>query len=223
MMSNEYSDVHALENALLSRMALLIENCIQESGKATILLSGGSTPVELYKKMSHLDLDWSHVHVGLVDERYVETDDTMSNERLIRETLLQNRAKDANFTGMVHTFQSPEDNLIQVNQAYEQHFAHVDICLLGMGNDGHTASLFPNDSASTDSLNSKSTEPLVIYTQAPAFPKHRISASFSYLMQSKHLILMLTGAAKKALFLESNRDKLPIDYFKAKLEVHYES
>lgn len=223
MISYEYKDINALENALLSRMSMLIENCIQDSGKVTILLSGGSTPVELYKKMSHLDLDWSHVHVGLVDERYVETHDTMSNERLIRETLLQNRAKDANFMGMVHTFQSPEDNLIQVNQAYAQHFSHVDICLLGMGNDGHTASLFPNDSASSHSLNSKSNEPLVLYTQAPAHPVHRISASHSYLMQSKHLILMLTGAAKKALFFESNRDMLPIDYFKEKLEVHYES
>jgi 6-phosphogluconolactonase len=223
MMSNEYSDVHALENALLSRIALLIENCIHDTGKATILLSGGSTPVELYRKMSHLDLDWTRVYVGLVDERYVETHDTMSNERLIRETLLQHRAKDANFMGMVHTFQSPEDNLIQVNQAYEQHLEHVDICLLGMGNDGHTASLFPNDSASSHSLNSKSNDPLVIYTNAPAHPVHRISASFSYLMQSKHLILMLTGAVKKTLFFETNRDMLPIDYFKEKLEVHYES
>ena len=127
MISNEYSDVYALENALLSRMALLIENCVHDTGKATILLSGGSTPVELYRKMSHLDLDWTRVYVGLVDERYVETHDTMSNERLNRETLLQNRAKHANFMGMVHTFQSPEDNLIQVNQAYEQHFSQYQL------------------------------------------------------------------------------------------------
>lgn len=223
MISHEYKDVDALENALLSRIELLMENCIQHSGKATILLSGGSTPVELYKKMSHLDLDWTRVHLGLVDERYVETHDAMSNEKLIRETLLQNRAQQANFVGMVHVFESPERNLIQVNQVYSEHFAHVDICLLGMGNDGHTASLFPNDSALNFSLNSDGDEAKVIYTQAPAHPEHRISASFSYLMRSKHLILMLTGAAKKNLFFESNRNKLPIDYFKEKLELHYES
>jgi 6-phosphogluconolactonase len=223
MKIKEFENVEVLESALIDRISEAITTSIETIGEATMLLSGGSTPVNLYKKLSRKDLPWSKIKIGLVDERYVPFDSEFSNERLLHETIKQNAAKDVQVIGMVYNTSDKRDNLNRVNTAYHEHFKSVTVCLLGMGGDGHTASLFPNDLASTLSLEGKNkNEQNVIYTNAPQHPTERITGNFNYLYDLENLILMLTGTTKKELFFNENRERLPIDYFKERLEVFYE-
>jgi 6-phosphogluconolactonase len=104
---------HQFENRELMLAALYgafvddIEQALAQQSTATLLLSGGSTPVPLYRSLSAARLDWSRVHVALVDERWVDAHSSSSNERLLRENLLVKHAADAHFTGMKNHAASP--------------------------------------------------------------------------------------------------------------------
>ena len=100
-----------LEDELAQRIAEILRSEIDQKGTATILLSGGSTPKNLYQKLGEIDLDWSKVHVGLVDERFVSQDSPYSNETLIRESLMSAHAKNAHFHSMVIDPSNYEENL----------------------------------------------------------------------------------------------------------------
>ena len=106
-----FSDVLNLEDVLAEEIISSLQMQLKEQDKAKLLLSGGSTPINLYAKLSHFDINWQQVTVGLVDERYVPTDDSDSNERLIKASLIQNNASKANFVGMVYDTSDLDKNL----------------------------------------------------------------------------------------------------------------
>jgi len=143
-----------LEDALLHDIKLVISEDILKLGKAKILLSGGSTPSGLYRKLSSTQLDWSKVIVGLVDERFVENSSDFSNEKLVKTCFLINEAKNATFIPMIFSADNEALNLLRTNESYAV-FNDASVIILGMGEDGHTASLFPNDSDSTKAMDSE--------------------------------------------------------------------
>ena len=143
----EFNTKADLEASLADAMASALQNAINSKGSACLLLSGGSTPSGVYMRLSQKELDWQKVNVGLVDERFVNADSPYSNFKLIGETLLQNHAKVATLWPMVVDETDYVKNLSKIEETYRI-FTDPDVCLLGMGPDGHTASLFPNDSAS---------------------------------------------------------------------------
>jgi len=110
------------------------------SGRARLLVSGGSTPAPVYLALARQSLDWARVEVGLVDERWLPIGDPDSNARLIQETLLTENASVAKFTPI----RSPGQEFAEAVLAANQLSSPATIALLGMGPDGHTASLFPN-------------------------------------------------------------------------------
>ena len=198
-----------LEVDLAQRIAAILRLEIEKKGTATLLLSGGSTPKNLYQKLGEIDLDWSNVHVGLVDERFVSKDSPYSNETLIRESLMSGNASNAQFHSMVIDPENYEENL-KLAIVENDEFRNPDVVILGMGDDGHTASLFPNDERSNKATISNS---LMANTTSPNEPSQRITFCGPLLQKGEHIFLLITGSKKLEVLSESQEKKYPIKHF----------
>jgi len=207
-----------LEDALLQDIKFIISEDIIKFGKAKLLLSGGSTPSGLYRKLSSTQLDWSKVIVGLVDERFVKNSSDFSNEKLVKTCFLINEAKNATFIPMIFSADNEALNLLRTNESYAV-FNDASVIILGMGEDGHTASLFPNDSDSNKAMDS---EQNIFFTNSPSNPRRRITCTPKLLLSSKNIFLMLTGENKKEVLFSAAKNKLPISHFIGSItEIYY--
>ncbi len=123
--------------------------------------------------------------------------------------------------GMVYDINSESENLKRVKEAYKPFIDNKStISILGMGDDGHTASLFPNDKSSEDDL-AGNAEANILNTIAPVFPNKRISCNKNLILNSSSLYLMFTGESKLAVYMHSENEKLPISFFKHKIQTYY--
>ena len=215
----EFNSKDHLDQALCADLVKIIQRAISENGSANILLSGGSSPIRLYELMSNAEISWSKVLIGLVDERFVPPINEFSNEKMIREKLIQNHAQSARFVGMVANSLDQSENVNFISSKYQPFMQKVDLVLLGMGEDGHTASLFPNDEVSEQLL--RSSEIGIYNTISPNFPNNRITCSAAMLLQADNIVLMLSGEKKLQVFETSAENQLPISFFKDKLQVFY--
>ncbi len=120
-----------------------LRDAIDAHQHARLMASGGTSPAGLYDALSQTDLPWERVIVGLVDERWVSPDDEASNEGLVRRALLHSRAGAAGFLPMKTHHETAAEAVADRARAYAAHTAPIDVLVLGMGNDGHTASWFP--------------------------------------------------------------------------------
>lgn len=216
MKIKKFANKETLENELVNKIAFEIATAIKNNGDARILISGGSTPLHLYSLISSLYIDWEKVKIGLVDERFIDKNNQLSNEKQIRETLIQNQAEKAIFYSMIHNIDNEEINLKLVNEAYKPFYERIDLILLGMGNDGHTASIFPKDEVSEKLLYSN--ELGIFSTKAPNYPYHRITCSKELIKKSNSTILYFTGDEKLKIIKNAKEKKLPISFFINKLE-----
>ena len=193
------------------RIVVVLEGAIAERGVATIALSGGRSPRPVLEALSDAALDWGKVIVTLVDERWVAPDDTDSNERLIRETLLQGKAAAARFLPMKNDAADAYAGQAECEKAFAALPWPLDIVLLGMGEDGHTASLFPEARELAEGL---ATQALTLAATPPAAPHQRMSMSARAILASRHIFLQISGPAKKAVYDRAMEDgaveELPI-------------
>lgn len=182
---------------IAARIATILSDAGAARGVASIAVSGGRSPRPVLEALSRADLDWSKVVVTLVDERWVAPDSADSNEKLVRDTLLQGAAAHARFVPM----KTPAADAYAGQAAVEADFAALpwplDIILLGMGDDGHTASLFPEGAELAEGLTSKA---LTIAATPPVAPHQRMSLTARGILQSRHIFLQISGAAKKAVY-----------------------
>ena len=210
MKIQEFDNKTQLEIALVSKLTELMQLAILKYGEARVLLSGGSSPKAIYAQLSEEKLDWTKVKFGLVDERFVELQDKDNNERMIRSTLCQNKAKKVELVGMVVDPSNLQHNLELTRDNYRTFEERIDICLLGMGEDGHTASLFPGDEQSEKLLTTN--ELGVFNTISPNYPFNRITCSKEMLAKSENTLLLLAGKKKKEVFENATHSSLPISY-----------
>lgn len=204
-----FRKVEKLEKELAQEIISILDKDIKEYQKAKLLLSGGSTPINLYTLLSKFDIDWEKVTIGLVDERYVSADDIHSNERMIKNSLLQGKASKAKFIGLVYDTHDSNINLEIAMLKNKTFFEGTSCILLGMGTDGHTASLFPNDENSIDGLQEKMNSKSLILTNAPVKPRVRISYTKEQLLKTKKLFLYFTGDKKMKVFNEAKTNNHP--------------
>lgn len=177
-----------------------LDRALEQQGSATLMVSGGNTPAPLYRALAAANLNWRRIHVALVDERWVEKEHEASNEALIERTLLIDKAADAAFTGM----KTPNDTAAAGYDITENLYQLIPqpytVTLLGMGNDGHTASLFPYAQGLEEALdedNDSLTAPIVAQQSPVTGPyTERLSLTVNGLLKSERLILLLTGEEK---------------------------
>ncbi|SEQ75896.1 6-phosphogluconolactonase [Sphingobium sp. YR768] len=182
---------------IATRIAAILSDAIAARGVASIAVSGGRSPRPVLEALSATDLDWSKVVVTLVDERWVSPDSGDSNERLVRETLLQGAAASARFVPMKNDAADAYAGQPAVEAAFAALPWPLDIVLLGMGDDGHTASLFPEGAELAEGLASKA---LTIAATPPVAPHQRMSLTAHGVLQSRFLFLQISGAGKKAVY-----------------------
>jgi len=166
---------------------------------ASLVVSGGSTPGPCFDQLSTKEFDWSRVTVLPSDERWVPGDSPDSNERLIRERLLQADAA----KGKVLPFYREGVVATKAPRLIEQDLVDLDrpfsAALLGMGEDGHFASLFPDFAGLPDALDPTCTAQCII-VQTAGSPHLRISLTLSALLDSACIVLLIFGDAKRAVF-----------------------
>lgn len=182
---------------LARRIGEVLTQAIGARGAASIALSGGRSPRLVLQALSALPVDWGKIIVTLVDERWVAPDHADSNERLIRETLLTGAAAKSRFVPMKNDAADPYAGTALCEAAFAALPWPLDIMVLGMGEDGHTASLFPGARELAEGL---STSARVLPVTPPAAPHPRMSLSAAAILDSRHIFLQIGGAAKKAVY-----------------------
>jgi len=202
--------------ALKAATSERILNGILKSGKASWAVSGGSTPAPLFEAMTHVGIDWSRVQIALVDERWVAPDHPRSNEAFMKNSLAKGHAAKARFVGMKTPHATPFEAEADVNDRYRALKQPFDSVLLGMGPDGHTASLFPGAEgleAAFDPASDKICAALEAKkSDVTGEETARMSLTAAAIMASLHVALMITGEAKKQVLEEAlqGESDLPI-------------
>ncbi len=191
----QYSSRSEAARKLAASIAERLREAIAERGEASLVVCGGSSPKELFEFLSAEKLAWSRVTVVPSDERWVPVDDAQSNERLVRETLLVGPAAEARFVGLYRNTETPAEAIDGVAGTLADVPRPLDVVVLGMGDDGHTASLFPHAPDIQACLDSQA--PCV----APSVgPPARLSLSLAYLTDAHSIDLLIFGDEKRHVF-----------------------
>ncbi|MEL0239047.1 MAG: 6-phosphogluconolactonase [Gammaproteobacteria bacterium] len=181
----------------------LLDQSLKSKGFASFIVSGGSSPVVIFQEMSQMNTDWSNVDISLVDDRVVDPTHKDSNEKLVNDLLMINNASNANFISICNDTKS----LKELNRPYT-------VMLLGMGEDGHFASLFPSLIESNKEYFDLYAEPDIFFTEPMGSPCHkRVSMNLSMILESENIFLLVSSDKKNDVLKQAEFDKnLPLYY-----------
>ena len=189
----EHANRSAASHHVAQHLAQKLSEALCEPGEAALVLSGGSTPVQTIKKLATQDLDWARVVITLTDERCVPADHPDSNTAMVLGLLAGTPASGARF--------------VNPNGADGRTFPRPAASLVGMGADGHFASLFP-DAENLAAAMALSTTQRWVEVSTAASPHARVSQTLAALIDTNHLILLAFGDDKRALLMEPG--ELPV-------------
>lgn len=198
-----FPDAAAWAEAAAARLAEALTEGVAAEGRAVFAGAGGSTPSPIYAQLAGADLDWSKVTATLVDERYVPETSPDSNAALMKRTLLTGSAAAARFLPLYSPSVTVDRAAAEASKALAAEGGRLDAVLLGMGEDGHICSMFP-ESPTLKTLLTPNLKPAV-YGVPPgrdgaAPPQERLSINLPYLISARRVVLALTGARKRAVF-----------------------
>ena len=198
----EFGSTSMLDTELTARVSKLLGEALIQDGHASIVVSGGRTPKGFFQRLSEENLDWSNITVSLADERWVEPNHCDSNEKLVKENLLINNASGAKFLPLKNNAATAMGGIKEL----ESQLANVEaftVVILGMGDDGHTASLFPGSETLGLGLDLSSGKQCIAVTPLDA-PHERMSMTLPRLLRSKQIIIHLCGEGKKRVLDQVN-------------------
>ena len=190
-----YPDRELMFLSLADQIAAQLGDFLRRTGAASLCVPGGSTPGPVYDTLSGVDLDWANVAVFLNDERWVPESSDRSNTRLLRERLIRGKAAAAELVPLYLPGSPPEDAMATLESGLRPHLP-ISVLLLGMGNDMHTASLFPGADRLAAALAPDA--PLLMPMRAEAAVEPRITLTARALRDAMHIHVLITGADKRA-------------------------
>jgi 6-phosphogluconolactonase len=199
-----YPDSEMMMIELAQRLAGELRQALQSSDTASLAVPGGTTPGPIFDSLCGADLDWDRVSVMLTDERWVAEESPRSNTRLLRQRLLVNKAAAARYLPLYAPTETPEEGIPDLAQAISE-VLPLTTCLLGMGTDMHTASIFPG----ADRLEEALTGDLILVPmRAPGAPEPRVTLSAAVLSRAISRHIVITGPEKREA-LEKARTLTP--------------
>ncbi len=208
-----FDDSDDLAKWLSDHVAYALSKSIESKGKASLVVSGGSTPGKFFKALSAKDIAWEHVSICLADERCVPKSSNHSNTRMITLELLQNKAAKAHMVPL-YDDESGIEKLSDLESEIRS-LLPFDVVILGMGNDGHTASLFPG----ADNLGQATQDNdkhILVAINAPGAEEPRVTLSASALTSAGNIVLHIEGAKKRETLDHATEAgdpaKMPIRY-----------
>lgn len=193
MMERVFPSLDTAAEAMAGTLADLLRGAIAARGRAGLAVSGGRTPTIVLPALARAELPWGQVRVTLTDERWVPPGHPDSNEFSTRKYLLRGPAAAAEFTGLVNAAATPEAGYPETERKLALFPLPLDAVFLGMGEDGHIASIFPHQKE-------VGAGGLCVASRAPSPPHARISLTLPLLMSSRHAVLMVNGPAKRAVY-----------------------
>lgn len=193
----EATDATVLAKQLCEAVTANLSESIELHGRASLVVSGGSTPLPFFKQMANAKLDWSAVDVTLADERWVPEEHKDSNARFVKEHFLVGDAANAKFFSLYRDADA-HASVAEIEQSLAEMMQPFSVVILGMGGDGHTASLFPDTDGLEAALDLDSSATLAIL-EPESVPQTRISLTRAALMRSRYRYLHITGEQKRGV------------------------
>lgn len=193
MQRHAYPDIESLSQGFADFAATTLKNTLARKSHATLVVPGGNTPRHYLPALAKCQLPWDRITVTLSDERWVDVNDEQSNEHLVKKYLMAHLPEKARFVGLKTQHDSPFDAVNEIHQRLDSLPLPLSLTVLGLGEDGHIASLFPG--MNPDLLSTHH----CVATAPPIAPSLRVSLSLNLLVKSENIALVVTGKNKRRL------------------------
>ena len=194
MTMHAFSTREDAAQSLAQAVAELLKKCVDARGEASLVVSGGTTPIPFFHALRASDVPWKNIVITLADERWLDVTDAESNQRLVQEHLLVPAAR---FVALKHSAPTLQAGVQAAEVALAAIKSPFDVVVLGMGADGHVASLFPDHPSLPMALNPNEKKRCMAIEHAPKSPPLRISLTASALSDCRTLFLHITGNDKR--------------------------
>lgn len=207
MQRHYFPNIGQLSQSVAKYVESTLQHTLARKPQATLVVPGGNTPRHYLPALAKCQLPWDRMTIALSDERWVDVNNEQSNEHLVKKYLMSHLPANTRFVGLKTQHDSPFDATDEIHQRLDKLPLPLSLTVLGLGEDGHIASLFPGmypDLRSTHHC---------VAVAPPIAPSLRISLSLAMLAKSEHIALVVTGESKRRLMerLSDNPDpKLPI-------------
>ncbi|SFE72632.1 6-phosphogluconolactonase [Nitrosomonas sp. Nm166] len=198
MQRNVYPNIEHLSQGFADFAATTLQNTLAHRSKATLVVPGGNTPRHYLPELAKHRLPWDRITVTLSDERWVDVTDEQSNEHLVKKYLMAHLPANTPFVGLKTQHNSPFSAIDEIHQRLNSLPLPLSLTVLGLGEDGHIASLFPG--MNSDLLSAHH----CVAVAPPIAPSPRISLSLAMLAGSEQIALVVTGKAKRRLLDQLN-------------------
>jgi len=198
---HSFDSRNSLDEQFAEQVALLLVKAINEKGKASIAVSGGSTPKNFFKQLSMKNIDWQKVTITLADERWVDESSDASNTALVKANLCQNFAAKATFFELKRAGELTDQTLAVLNEQAKISCLPFDVLILGMGEDGHTASLFPCSDEIEQALTEKNNVLMKVVPKTA--PHQRITFTLLALLKSENIFLHISSEVKRKVYQQA--------------------
>lgn len=210
----KYSSKALLFSNVAKRCEEVLCEALKNSPEVSFIVPGGSTPAPAFEQLSKSDIDWQRVFIAQSDERWLDRDHAQSNQRLTEENLLINNAKEANYVAMKNQADTAVLGMQECNDKYESLSSPFSLTMLGMGLDGHFASLFPGSKNIELNMDLSNQQTCVSIDAngcevAGNFPE-RMSLTLSAILNSKIIILLIIGSQKMEVIERATKDNTPL-------------